>query len=136
MALNHLNLTVPQVSQTRAFFEKYFDFRCIAEPQPDALVVLIDESGFVLTLNNFDKAGEVAYPGAFHIGFRQESRQQVDTLYQRLKADGFDMKPPHEFHGAWTTYFRAPGGFLIEIFHQPGTDHRAGSSRQPAATAG
>jgi catechol 2,3-dioxygenase-like lactoylglutathione lyase family enzyme len=120
MALNHLNLTVPDVPQTRTFFETYFGFRCIAQRESDTLVVLVDESGFVLTLNNFGKAAEVVYPGAFHVGFRQNSRDQVDAFYQRLKSDGFDMKPPHEFHGAWTFYFRAPGGFLVEVFHQPG----------------
>ena len=94
MALNHLNLTVPNVPQTRAFFEKYFGFRCVAEPE-SGLIVLVDESGFILTLNNFDKAGEVVYPGAFHVGFRRDSREQVDTIHQRLKADGFDIKAPH-----------------------------------------
>ena len=136
MALNHLNLTVPDVSQTRAFFETCFGFRCIAEPQGDALVVLVDESGFILTLNNFDKTGEVVYPGAFHVGFRQDSREQVDALYQRLKADGFDMKAPHEFHGGWTFYFRAPGGFLVEVFHQPVSERLGdGDSSARAAAA-
>jgi catechol 2,3-dioxygenase-like lactoylglutathione lyase family enzyme len=119
MALNHLNLTVPDVPETRAFFETYFGFRCVAEPE-SGVIVLVDESGFVLTLNNFDKAAEVAYPGAFHVGFRQDSREKVDAIYQRLKADGFNMKPPHEFHGGWTFYCRAPGGFLVEVFHQAG----------------
>ena len=120
MALNHVNLTVPNVPQTRVFFETYFGFRRVAgAPQSDTFVVLVDETGFVLSLNNFNEAEEVAYPGAFHVGFRQDSREQVDAMYQRLKADSFDMKPPHEVHGGWTTYFRAPGGFLVEVFHQP-----------------
>ena len=80
--------------------------------------MLVDESGFVLTLNNFQKATEVEYPGAFHIGFMQESRERVDEIYERLKSGGFDAKPPREFHGAWTFYFRAPGGFLVEVLHQ------------------
>ena len=117
MALNHLNLTVPDGRQTRAFFETYFGFRCVAEPE-SGVIVLIDESGFILTLNNFDKAGEVVYPGAFHVGFRRDSREQVDTIHQRLKADGFDIKAPHQFHGAWTFYLRAPGGFVVEVGHQ------------------
>jgi catechol 2,3-dioxygenase-like lactoylglutathione lyase family enzyme len=129
MALNHLNLTVPNVQQTRAFFEKYFGFRCVAEPE-SGVIVLVDESGFILTLNNLGKAGEIVYPGAFHVGFRQERREPVDALYQRLRADGFDIKPPHHFHGAWTFYFRAPGGFLVEVFHQLGG---ADSSGQAAA---
>jgi catechol 2,3-dioxygenase-like lactoylglutathione lyase family enzyme len=125
MALNHLNLTGPNVPQTQAFFETYFGFRHLADaPQRDTFVVLVDESGFVLSLNNFTEAEEVAYPGAFHVGFRQDSREQVNALYQRLKAGGFDMKPPHEFHGGWTTYFRAPGGFLVEVFHQPVGEQR------------
>ncbi len=107
MALNHLNITVPDVPQTRAFFETYFGFQCVAGAQTEAIVVLVDESGFVLTLNNFDKAEKVVYPGAFHVSFGQASREQVDAISQRLKADGFDMKPPHQFHGAWTFYFRA-----------------------------
>jgi catechol 2,3-dioxygenase-like lactoylglutathione lyase family enzyme len=135
MALNHLNLTVPDVPQTRAFFETYFGLRCVQARQSDALVVPVDESGFVLTLNNLAKAAEVVYPGAFHVGFRQDSRENVDAFYQRLKGDGFDMKPPHEFHGGWTFYFRAPGGFLVEVFHQPGAERR-GSGESIAQAAG
>ena len=131
MALNHLNLTVPDVLETRAFFEKYFDFRSIVERPnertSDALAVLCDKSGFVLSLNNFDKADQVAYPGAFHIGFMQDSRQEVDAIYHRLKADGYELKAPHEFHGAWTFYFRAPGGFLVEVLHQQGAKAKLAS---------
>jgi lactoylglutathione lyase len=118
MRLNHLNLTVPEVPRTRTFFETYFGFRCIWESGRDALAVLVDESGFVLTLNNFDKEAEVEYPGAFHVGFMQESRQRVDEIYERFQADGFDVPAPKEFHGAWTFYLRAPGGFLVEVLHQ------------------
>ncbi len=118
MGLNHLNLTVPDVQQTREFFEKYFGFRLLSDQQN--LVVLSDDDGFVLTLNNFAGAADVPYPKAFHIGFMQRDRQQVDALYRRLEADGYEPHAPKEFHGAWTFYFRAPGGFLIEVFHQPG----------------
>jgi catechol 2,3-dioxygenase-like lactoylglutathione lyase family enzyme len=122
MALNHLNLTVPDVAHTRDFFETYFGFRRIMSREDDSLVVMRDESGFVLSLNNFNKAAEVEYPAAFHFGFRQDSREQVDDIYQRLQAGGIDAKPPHEFHGAWTFFFRAPGGVLVEVFHQPGAE--------------
>jgi lactoylglutathione lyase len=118
MALNHVNLTVPDVRGTREFFETYFGFRCVADRGRDALAVLIDESGFVLTLNNFDKADKVEYPGAFHVGFMQENRERVDEIYRRLKSGGCDAEPPREFHGAWTFYLRAPGGFLVEVLHQ------------------
>jgi lactoylglutathione lyase len=118
MVLNHLNLTVPDVRQTREFFETYFGFRCVAERGRDTLAVLIDESGFVFTLSNFDKATQVEYPGAFHIGFMQSSRERVDAMYETLKSAGIEAEPPKEFHGAWTFYFLAPGGFLVEVGHQ------------------
>jgi catechol 2,3-dioxygenase-like lactoylglutathione lyase family enzyme len=118
MRLNHVNLTVPDVKQTRNFFETYFGFRCVSEKGRDALVVLLDETGFVLTLNNFDKEEKVEYPGAFHIGFMQDSRERVDEIYERLKAGGWGASPPREFHAAWTFYLRAPGGFLVEVGHQ------------------
>jgi lactoylglutathione lyase len=118
MRLNHINLTVPDVARTREFFETYFGFRTLVVRGRDALAVMVDESWFVLTLNNFEKATEVAYPGAFHIGFMQDTREAVDAMYERLKSDGFEMEPPKEFHGAWTFYLRAPGGFLVEVGHQ------------------
>jgi catechol 2,3-dioxygenase-like lactoylglutathione lyase family enzyme len=125
MVLNHINLTVPDVARTRAFFETYFGLSCVVERGRDALAVLVDDSGLVLTLNNFDKADKVEYPGAFHIGFMQRSRERVDEIYQRLKTDGFATEPPKEFHGAWTFYFQAPGGFLVEVGHQ----HRQDGTR-------
>jgi lactoylglutathione lyase len=118
MALNHLNLTVPDVPATRDFFESYFGFRTLMDR--GTLAVMADESGFILSLNNFDKAAEVAYPAAFHVGFMQESRECVDEIHARLMGGGFDPQPPHEFHGAWTFYFKAPGGFLVEVLHQHG----------------
>jgi catechol 2,3-dioxygenase-like lactoylglutathione lyase family enzyme len=132
--MNHLNLTVPDVARTREFFETYFGLRCVFERGRGALAVMVDESGFILTLNNFEKATEVQYPGLFHIGFMQESRERVDEMHERLKAGGFDVGPPKEFHGAWTFYFRAPGGFLVEVFHQhrgprgPEGAHNVGST--------
>src|SRR5260370_37606526 len=81
MRLNHLNLTVPDVPRTREFFETYFGLRCVTEKGRDALAVMVDESGFVLTLNNFEKATQVEYPGAFHVGVMQESRERVDEIH-------------------------------------------------------
>jgi catechol 2,3-dioxygenase-like lactoylglutathione lyase family enzyme len=120
MRLNHLNLTVPDVAASREFFETYFGFRCLTARGNNTLAVLADEAMFILTLNNFEKATEVKYPGAFHIGFMQDSREKVDAMHARLKADGFDPHTPKEFHGAWTFYFHAPGGFLVEVLHQHG----------------
>jgi lactoylglutathione lyase len=118
MRLNHLNLAVPDVTTAREFFEGYFGLRCAFERGRASIAVLVDDSGFVLSLSNFDKAASVESPGAFHVGFMQESVDRVDEMYARLTAAGFEAKPPREFHGAWTFYLRGPGGIMIEIGHQ------------------
>ena len=60
------------------------------------------------------RSDDVKYPATFHIGFGQPNRAAVDTLYERLKADGFAVDPPQESH-AYTFYVDAPGGFQVEI---------------------
>jgi catechol 2,3-dioxygenase-like lactoylglutathione lyase family enzyme len=113
--LNHLNLAVSDVQQARGFLVKYFGLDPDGKPGNDAIAFLRDDNGMVLTLTNIDRAAEVKYPGAFHIGFIQESRERVDEINRRLKEDGFAVDPPQKLHGSWTFYFRAPGGFVIEV---------------------
>jgi catechol-2,3-dioxygenase len=115
MKLNHLNLTVTDVPATRTFLETYFGLRTMGGN--NNLSLLMDDGGLVLTLTSM-KIGnetEVRYPATFHIGFAQESEERVNEINQRLKEDGFDVPPPSRQHGSWTFYFRAPGGFTIEV---------------------
>ncbi|WP_422927873.1 VOC family protein [Singulisphaera sp. PoT] len=127
MRLNHLNLTVPDVAETRAFFETHFDMKCVVERGRNAFALLLDESGFVLSLNNFGNEKTIEYPEAFHVGFMVESRERVDEIRKRLEDAGLDVEPAKEFHGAWTFYFKAPGGFLVEVLHQ----HKGNFGPQP-----
>lgn len=148
MKLNHLNLTVTDVAETRKLFETYFGFTGLREVGNEKFALLSGEDGFVLNLTAAEYAAkvlqepgntalrevlpdelslrgaQVSYPEIFHIGFMQESEERVNEINQRLKDDGFDVNPPKKFHGAWTFYFRAPGGgFLIEVLHQPGVPY-------------
>jgi catechol 2,3-dioxygenase-like lactoylglutathione lyase family enzyme len=113
--LNHLNLAVSDVQRAREFLVKYFGLDPEGKPGNDTIAFLRDDNGMVLTLTNIDRAAEVHYPGAFHIGFIQESREKVDEINRRLKEDGFEVEPPRKLHGSWTFYFRAPGGFVVEV---------------------
>ena len=113
MKLNHVNLTVTDVSATTHFFETYFGLRKQGGNQ--GITVLFDDDNLILTLM---KAGQVSYPGTFHIGFVQESDERVNEIYQRLKDDGFEMKPPQRSH-AWTFYVQAPGGITVEVLSRP-----------------
>lgn len=45
----------------------------------------------------------------------QESEARVNRINKRLRNDGFDVPPPSKQHGSWTFYFRAPGGFTVEV---------------------
>ncbi len=114
MKLNHLNLSVTDVSEAGKFLEKYFGLRSMGGGNEN-MAGLWDDNGMMLTLMRVGHAAEVKYPASFHIGFMQESEQQVNAINERLQADGFDVKPPRRLHGAWTFYFQAPGGFTVEV---------------------
>ncbi|MEO7020018.1 MAG: VOC family protein [Ktedonobacteraceae bacterium] len=109
MKLNHVNLSVTDVPAAAHFLETYFGLRSGGGNK--GLTVLFDDDDLVLTLM---KAGEVAYPKTFHIGFSQESDERVNEIYQRMKDDGFEIDPPQRSH-AWTFYVSAPGGFVVEV---------------------
>ncbi len=105
------------VAATRAFFETYFGFTPVSTAGNGKLAVLLGDGGFVLTLMHGDQP---SYPTMFHIGFAQDSDDQVNAIYDRLHADGVADIPPKRMHGAWTFYFRAPGGIQVEVLHQAG----------------
>lgn len=110
LKLNHINLTVTDVNAARKFLEKYFNLQT-KSTYGDSFAVLLDEDGLLLALM---KGTQVSYPKSFHIGFSQESEERVNEIYQHLKNDGFDVKPPKRAH-RWTFYVKAPGGFTIEV---------------------
>jgi catechol 2,3-dioxygenase-like lactoylglutathione lyase family enzyme len=115
MKLNHLNLSVPDVPQTSRFFEEFFGFRCEERKGRDALAVLYEESGFALTLSNFDRKNKPEYPKGFHVGFLQETKEQVEAIYKRLEAAGYQIEAPQGMHGSWGFYFAAPGEIQVEV---------------------
>jgi lactoylglutathione lyase len=114
MKLNHLNLTVTSVPDAHAFLEKYFGLRSMGGGS-EQMAGLFDDNGLSLVLMTAGRSREVAYPASFHLGFMQESEEQVNAINQRLKDDGFAVPPPRRLHGMWTFYFEAPGGFTIEV---------------------
>jgi catechol-2,3-dioxygenase len=115
MNLNHLNLSVTDVGESRAFLQKYFGMRDLGGNAN--IGFLSDDNNFILTLTSM-KVGnesEVKYPATFHIGFAQASEDDVNEINKRLREDGYNVPPPSKQHGSWTFYFRAPGGFTIEV---------------------
>jgi len=116
MKLNHINLTVDDVIATRRFLEKYFGLRPMHDTKENpGFDMLRDDNGMVITLIKTRNGSTVEYPYTFHIGFIQESEEQVNAINQRLKEDGYEVDPPQRLHGSWTFYFKCPGGFTIEV---------------------
>jgi catechol 2,3-dioxygenase-like lactoylglutathione lyase family enzyme len=112
MKVNHLNLTVADPVETQQFLIKYFGLKPRGKGN-HVIAILSDDNGMVLSL--MGRESEVKYPATFHVGFIQESEEQVNEINRRLKADGFEVPPPSRQHGSWTFYFAVPGGFTIEV---------------------
>jgi lactoylglutathione lyase len=110
--INHLNLTVIDPIATKDFLAKYFGLHGGGGNQ--GMQMLRDDNGMVLTLMK-GREDAVKYPATFHIGFIQESEARVNEINQQLKDDGYEVDPPARLHGSWTFYFKAPGGFVIEV---------------------
>jgi len=109
MKINHLNLTVTDVLAAANFLETYFGLRI--QGGDSKFTMLFDDNDMVVSLM---KSHQAQYPRSFHIGFIQESKEQVNTINQQLKADGYDVQAPEQHH-AWTFYVQAPGGFTVEV---------------------
>ena len=112
MRVNHLHLMVPDVRATSTFFEKYFDLR--KSGGNAGLTVLLDDSGFVLTLMKISSSSGGAYPDHFHVGFFLDAETRVDELNARMRADGLEVPPPQRAH-TYSFYVQAPGGVTVEV---------------------
>ena len=116
MKLNHLNLTVTDAREAAEFLERYFGLRRMEGLEPKStFAILRDDNGMVLTLIRGQRDQPVEYPGSFHIGFIQESEERVNEINRSLREGGFEVDAPDRLHGSWTFYFKAPGGFTIEV---------------------
>lgn len=113
--MNHVNLSVTDVTAAREFLENYFEMACEVV-RGNAFALMYDDNGLALT---FMKENDFHYPRTFHIGFYQKSEERVDQINQRLRENGFEVKPPSYTHGGYAFYVNAPGSFLIEITHYP-----------------
>ena len=113
MNLNHLGLGVTEVPRTVAMFGKYFGLRPVDHaPANDKMGFLNDDSGALITIF---RVPDVNYPKMFHIGFMRDSMEQVHALHEQLSADGFEPEAMREEYGRKTFYFKAPGGFTVEV---------------------
>ncbi|MBB5647017.1 VOC family protein [Pedobacter cryoconitis] len=113
MKINHIGFAVTEVPATVELLETYFGMeRAPQTPVSSKMAFLLDKNGSLIT---FFKADDAFYPQIFHIGFMQETVEQVKELHEKITAGGYNPEEIREEHGRLTFYFMAPGGFMIEV---------------------
>jgi catechol 2,3-dioxygenase-like lactoylglutathione lyase family enzyme len=113
MKLNHINLGVTDVPATVTMFETYFGLRRVPwGPCDDRMAFLNDDDDAVISVF---RVKDATYPKIFHIGFIQDDAAKVDAIHARLTAGGYAPEAPRDEQGRYTFYFKAPGGFTIEV---------------------
>jgi lactoylglutathione lyase len=115
--MNHLALISTDAVATRDFLIKYFGLQTLVEGN-DRMTILRDDSYTVISI--FSNARAI-YPEGFHFGFAQKSKEEVNTINQRLKEDGFEVEAPSHQHSSWTFNMNIPGGLTIEVLHWLGS---------------
>jgi catechol 2,3-dioxygenase-like lactoylglutathione lyase family enzyme len=108
MKLNHINLVVTNVAEAIHFFETYFNFNCIDVKGDDAIAILQGTDGFELVLMSATmiKNEEFNYPANFHVGFKQNKQDDVDSIYRQLKVNGLEPgREPGKIRDSYGFYF-------------------------------
>ena len=117
MKLNHINLPVQDVPAATLFFETHFGFKSENSIVNDTISILRGDDDFVLVLmhNKLNQNGNSTYPDAFHIGFLQETNENVNSVYKRLKDAGIEVgDEPQRIRKTFGFYFKHQD-ILIEI---------------------
>jgi hypothetical protein len=117
MYLNHLNLTVTNVSEAIYLFETYFDFKCMEVKGDNMVAILkgIDDFELVLINSSMNQKGNIAYPDAFHIGFMLDDPEYVIKIYKKLKDGGILLeREPKRIRDNFGFYFHFDN-LMIEI---------------------
>ncbi|WLR94697.1 VOC family protein [Shinella zoogloeoides] len=120
MRLDHLDLHVPNVLETRDFFATHFNL-VPTETRGSGLAILRDDAGLELVISRpVAKFGGADTPTAgrntYHVGFTLNARADVDRLHTALTTAGTEIwMPPREMRGMWLFYCFAPGRILVEV---------------------
>lgn len=125
MRLNHLDFYVPDVAATVDFLTRYFELSLVEMRGQNGLAILNDTAGLEIVISHpvakFGGADQVALDReTYHIGFMLPERDDVDRLWQRLKAGGCsELGEPRAMRGGWLFYCTAPGRISIEVGWRP-----------------
>ncbi|MFT3768156.1 MAG: VOC family protein [Minicystis sp.] len=114
MQLNHLDLQVPDVIASAAFFERHFRFEVHGNRASPAIAILTGEGGFTLVLQR-RRDEDPPYPEGFHIGFLVGDEATVHAKHAEITAAGVESSDVQSNGRGVMFYFKAPGDILIEV---------------------
>ncbi len=124
--ISMLTLIVPDVSETRRFFEDGLGWQLNAAPSPDVAFYQVFGSVFALyrrgALEEEIGRDVTADPtGAMTIAWNTRTEAEVDENYRKAVAAGAAsvMEPKKAFWGGYSSYVEIPGGHLLEIAYNP-----------------
>ena len=116
MKLNHLDLQVPDVQETAAFFERWLSFTHVSSRTSPAIAILRGEDGFTLVIQR--RAEGERFPENFHVGFLVDEPVVLD-FHARARAAGLSISDVIRNGRGTLTYLRAPGEILVEVSARP-----------------
>jgi catechol-2,3-dioxygenase len=120
MHINHLDLQVHDVQATRAFFQTMFGLTLQSNPSSPALVIMTDESGFVLVLQKAASPDD-RYPEGFHLGFLMPDVESVHAVHARAREHGTQVSDVIVNGRGTMIYLTAPEGYAVEVACQKHT---------------
>jgi catechol 2,3-dioxygenase-like lactoylglutathione lyase family enzyme len=107
--LKHLALAAQDVRASSRFYAAYFGFH-----EGPGLGLMANADGFLLAIHQ--AAEPVKLPDLLHFGFHFTTRDEVWSLYERMKQDGVTLQgEPAEHRGDLAFWCRDPDGYLVEV---------------------
>ncbi len=118
--LNHVNLVVRDVETSASFYQDVFGME---RQWREGDFIFLHCGGADLAL----VGGAPRIHPKFHIGFRVDSRDDVDAWLRDLTGRGLPISHgPADYGGYYTFTCRDPDGYGIEIYYETAPRGRAG----------
>lgn len=124
LGLRHAALNVADPQNSKMFYRDFLGMTIEWEPDHDN-VYLTSAGQDNLALHKSPNIGTSAHRhiGTFldHLGFAMSSPNDVDELYAKAVANGYEIvaKPKQHRDGAYSFYLKDPDGIVVQIIHHP-----------------
>ena len=122
LGMRHIALRVRDPQASKRFYGDCFDMKVVWEPDPDNVYLSSGPDNLAL------HRAEVAGPGALdHLGFIVDTREEVDRLADRFRAQGVSLaeEPRDHRDGSRSFYCLDPDGLRIQVLYEPTLSHQS-----------